>query len=384
MRIGLNAITFQPGGMGGMETYFRNLLAGLQVLDRGNGYTILCAERHGCEFPLINDRFRMRYVNFARPSINWLMRGIVRNTIALDILELKMRRLELDVIHHPFNVLTPAGTGIPSVLTFWDMQHEFFPDFFNPVELRKRRRVYRASAEGATRIIVAAEFTKRCLVERYGIDGDKIEVIPTGYGPEYRVIEDSGFLDRISRKYGLSRPFLFYPAATWPHKNHKTLLAALRIMADRHSFDGELVLTGIAMQSHGEIMAEIGRLGLGDMVKVLGYLPADELPGIYNLARLMVFPSLFEGFGIPLVEAMASGCPVACSDVTSMPDVVGDAGELFDPGSPEDMAEKLYALWTDEERLSRMRGLGLERAALFQWNETARRTLNAYRKAAGG
>jgi glycosyltransferase involved in cell wall biosynthesis len=383
MRIGLNAISFHPGRMGGMETYFRNLLGQLQGIDRENSYDLFCAERFVGEFQLFNDGFRIRRLNYARPSFNWLLRGLLRNTLNHDILVGKMRRLELDVIHHPFNVLTPPGLKIPSVLTFWDMQHEFFPEFFNSVELRKRRRIYRASAEAATRIIVAAAFTKECLIQKYGIKADNIEVIHTGYGPEYGIIEDEDLFARLRRKYGLTRPFLFYPAATWPHKNHKALLAALKIMREQFSFDGVLVLTGIAMQAHNAICEEIDRLGLGEVVKVLGYVPADELPGLYNLARILVFPSLFEGFGIPLVEAMACGCPVACADATSLPEVIGDAGELFDPCSPEEMADKLWSLWNDEARLGLMRRRGVERANLFNWEQTARKTMDVYKKAAG-
>jgi glycosyltransferase involved in cell wall biosynthesis len=263
------------------------------------------------------------------------------------------------------------------------MQQEFFPEFFSWIELRKRRRIYRASAEAATRIIVSARFTKACLVERYGISADKIEVIHTGYGPEYRVLDDAERLAEVRRKYSLNKPFLFYPAATWPHKNHRALLAAIRIMKASHPFDGDLILTGIAMQAHAGIMAEISRLGLGDTVRVLGYLPAEELPCLYNLARLLVFPSLFEGFGIPLVEAMACGCPVVCANVTSLPEVVGDAGETFDARSPEEMAAKIWSVWNDEAKLGQMRTSGLERVLLFNWADTARKTLAVYKKAAG-
>jgi glycosyltransferase involved in cell wall biosynthesis len=309
---------------------------------------------------------------------------MLRNTLNLDILTREMRGLDLDVIHHPFTVLTPPGTGIPSVLTFWDMQHEFFPEFFGHVELRKRRRVFRASAQEATRIIVSAQFTRQCLMERYGIAAEKIEVIYTGYGPEYRVFDDPAELDKVRKKYGLDRPFLLYPAATWPHKNHKNLLAALKILTDRHRFDGQLLLTGIAMQAHDEILGEIERQGLARSVKVLGYLPYGELPFLYNLARLLVFPSLFEGFGIPLVEAMACGCPVVCSNVTSLPEVAGDAGITFDPNSPDEMAEKIWAAWNDEARRREMRGRGLERVRLFAWDTAAQKTLEVYRKASGG
>lgn len=384
MNIGLNAISFVPGTFGGLETYFRNLIFRLQSLDRDNSYTVLCDERFAGEFALFNDSFRVESVNYAKPSFNWFLRGVLRNTLNIDILARRMNALDVDIIHHPFTVLTPPEIKIPSVLTFWDMQQEFFPEFFSKMELARRKRLYRPSAEAATRIIVSARFTKDCLVERYGIEADKIEVIYTGYGPEYLVFDDAGRLAEVRRKYALDKPFLFYPAATWPHKNHKALLAALKIMIDRYAFDGELVLTGIAMQSHGDLLAEINRLGLGGVVKVLGYLPVGELPCLYNLARMLVFPSLFEGFGIPLVEAMACGCPVVCSNVTSLPEVVGDAGEMFDPRVPERIAETAWSVWSDEGKRREMRERGLARALLFNWEETARKTIEVYRKVGSG
>lgn len=384
MNIGINAITFVPGKIGGMETYLRNLVDRIQRTDNVNSYLLLCDRRFAGEFPVVGDNLRIRHVDYARPSLNWFLRGLFRNTVNVDILKREMRKVEVDLIHHPFTVVTPLGSGIPGVLTFWDMQHEFFPEFFDRVELRKRRQIYPASAREARRIIVSSRFTGDCLVEHYGVANEKIEVIPTGYGPEYRVIDDPEGLQQIRNKYGVDRPFLFYPAATWPHKNHKNLLAALGILKESYQFDGELLLSGIAMQSHGEILSEAERLGLTGNVRLLGYLPAADLPYLYNCARMMVFPSLFEGFGIPLVEAMACGCPVACSDTTSLPEVAGDAGVLFDPLKPDQIAETVWSVWADEAKQREMRERGLDRARLFTWDETARRTLEVYRKSGSG
>lgn len=369
--------------MGGMETYFRNLLDRLQHLDRENDYLLLCDKRHAGEFNLSNLQFHTKYINYAKPSPSWFLRGAIRNVFNLDILASRMNGVKVDVIHHPFTVLTPPGITTPSVLTFWDMQHEFFPEFFSRTELLKRKRLYRASAERATRIIVSAAFTKECLVNRYEIEAEKIEVIYTGYGPEYRPVNDSEWLTAVRSKYGLDKPFLFYPAATWPHKNHNRLLEAVKIMCERYAFDGSLVLTGIAMQSHSEIKTEINRLNLADKVKILGYLPASDLPLLYNCARLMVFPSLFEGFGIPLVEAMACGCPVVCAEATSLPEVVGEAGVLFDPLDPEEIAANIWSAWNDDGRLADMRERGLERAKLFCWDDAALKTIDVYKKACG-
>ncbi len=382
MHIGLNIIGLPLGAWGGVETYFRNLLHYVQQVDSRNEYTLLIDERNVSEFPLSSPLFSLRTYDFSRPSLQWFIRAVLRHGFGSDILKPLLKRIQLDVMHHPFTVLTPPGLSTPSVLTFHDMQQEYSPEFFSARELRWRRHTYRSSAEEATRIIAISEFTKQCLTDRYQISPDKIDVIYEGYGPEYRIMEDREALNGIRKKYELFRPFLYYPAASWPHKNHRTLLAALRILCDRRGFDGELVLTGIAMQAHGDMLKEIQRLGLSDRVKVLGYLPYDELPFLYNLARVMVFPSLFEGFGIPLVEAMACGCPVVCSGTTSIPEVVGDAGATFDPLSAENMAEAINAVWQSDSRREDMRARGRRRAELFNWEITARKTIDTYERAA--
>jgi glycosyltransferase involved in cell wall biosynthesis len=381
MHIGLNAISLYPGAIGGMETYFRNLLLWLQKIDTGNRYTVIYNEKYVNDLALFNPAFSVKAFWYEKGSVNWYVRGVLRNALNMDPLRHQLRSLGLDLIHHPFNVLNPTSASIPSVLTINDIQHEYYPEFFSTTDLLKRKRLFKPSAEEAVRIITISEFTRRCVVEKYGINPDKFDAIPIGCGEEYRSINDSEKLAGIQSKFGLDRPFIYYPAASWPHKNHKRLLAAVQLLRERNHFDGALVLTGIAKQSHDAVLGEINRLGLSGMVKILGYLPREELPYLYNLATLLVFPSLFEGFGIPLVEAMACGCPVVCSNVTALPEVAGEAGILFDPLSTEDMADKIWSVWADEREQQRMREAGFERVKSFSWESIARQTLDVYKKA---
>jgi glycosyltransferase involved in cell wall biosynthesis len=382
MRIVLNAITFSPGKMGGTETYFRKLLENLQLVDTDNHYQLVCGDDVAREFTSLNPNFEVVAVRrYPRHDLRRYVFSLMRRVTGFDYVQWSFKRLSADVVHHPFTIMYPSGLNSSTVLTFWDMQHEFFPEFFSKEELERRKSHYRSSCLAATRIIVSSEFTRQSLVERYEIDSGKIDVIYVGSGAEYRVIEDRELLEGVRKKYGLARPYLYYPAATWPHKNHLRLLGALKYLLERFRFDGDLVLTGVAEHAHYEILREIDRLGLSDRVKVLGHLPYGDLPGLYNSARLLVFPSLFEGFGIPLVEAMACGCPTACSNVTSIPEVIGEAGVMFDPTSIEDIAESIWSVWTDDARLAGMRREGLRRAGLFDWENTGRKTIEVYRKA---
>ena len=381
MKIALNAVAFAPGRMGGVESFFRNLVASLQDLDTDHDYRLICSDRCVDSFQLSNPRFRPLSCGYCKPSPLWYLRAATRHLTRVDILTSFMDRLSVDVIHHPFSILQPIAHSIPSVLTFHDMQHEFFPEYFSQYALRARKALWRPSAERATRIIAISEHAKSSLVERYRIDPGKVDVIYNGYSPEFRVMDGGEGQDSLRSRYGLRKPFLYYPAATWPHKNHKRLLAALKIMKQSYGFDGQLVLSGIAMQSNDEILKEIGRLGLREDVVVLGYLPHEDLPSLYNLARLMVFPSLFEGFGIPLVEAMACGCPVACSNAASIPEIVGRAALQFDPRSVEEMAQKIWTLWCDETARRESIAGGLQRVKLFSWGNMARQTVRVYEKA---
>ncbi len=381
MIIGFNMTAFIPGTMGGMETYCRNVLRTLQEVDASNSYRIICDSHYTNEIPLTNSNFQYWPCNFTKPSAKWFLRGVVRNITGIDILKPAMNRIHADVIHHPFSILNPRHLSIPSVLTFHDMQHEFFPHYFSAFEIKTRKEFYRSSATEATRIIAISHHAKTTLIERYGISDSKIDVIHNGYGAAFKILDDLEGMQKIRTTYNLHKPFIYYPAGTWPHKNHLSLLAALRIMMDRFGFDGELVLTGVTQQSQGNIFAEIERLGLQKTVRILGYLPENDLPWLYNLARAMVFPSLFEGFGIPLLESMACGCPVVCSKATSIPEVVGEAAVMFDPYSAEDIAEKTWKLWINDSLQQQLINYGLERVKLFGWEDAARKTIKVYEKA---
>lgn len=382
IRIGINALSLAPSQMGGVETYFNNLLDSLQEIDRKNEYLVLINLQKVKTLPLRNRNFSIRHFHYGNPSARNLLRGLLKNTLGADPLARLVDRLGMNVIHHPFTILDPMNLQAPAVLTFWDMQQEFFPEFFSSLELHLRKKNYRRSAEKAKKIITCALFTKTCLAEKYNIDEKKISIIYPGIGKGFGPVDDVSRLQEIQRKYSLEFPFLYYPAATWPHKNHRNLLLALKILKETRGFDGKLVLSGIPVTRGADISRQAEVLGLKRHVRSLGYLPKEELRFIYNLARLLVFPSLFEGFGIPVVEAMACGCPVACANMTSLPEIAGDNGFLFDPYSPQDIAEKIWTIWHDSSLREDLRRRGLQRSKDFDWNITARKTAAVYYSAA--
>ena len=380
MRIGINTIGFWPGKIGGAETYLRNLIDQLQELDTADEYTLLCDETVMGEFNLFNPHFKLKMSSYRKSSPKKVLRSMGKALLGVDILKAEPRYLDLDLVHHPLTLMKASWAAKPSVITFYDLQHKFFPQFFSQDELARRNKNYLQSATMASRIIAISQYTKQSLVECFGIAGEKIDVVHIGPGPGYAPVQPADTVSAIRAKYALDRPFMLYPAATWPHKNHPALLQALRILKHEHHFDGQLVLSGIAVTSFDALAQKAADLGVADNLKIIGYVPTGDLPILYNLAELLVFPSLFEGFGIPVVEAMVSGCPVACSNTTSLPEVIGDAGVTFDPTSPEDIALAIAKIWLEPDRRKDLRSRGLERARLFSWEETARRTLDVYYK----
>jgi glycosyltransferase involved in cell wall biosynthesis len=252
--------------------------------------------------------------------------------------------------------MIPRVTRPPAVTTVLDQQHEHLPEFFSRAERAYRRAVYGWSIRKSALVVTISAHTAREVVERYGITETRVRPIHLG-------LDHATFApDNVPRE-----PFLVYPARAWPHKNHERLFAAFAELRRRNP-ELELVLT-----------AYDGPTPAG--VRSLGHVSRDELVRLYRTAAGLVFPSLYEGFGQPPLEAMACGCPVASSNAGSLPEVCGDAARLFDPSSVEEIVAAVEEILARPEEWS---ARGLARAAEFSWEETARAHDAAYAAVADG
>lgn len=379
MKVALNLLGYTPG-RGGVDTYLLNLFRALERIPSDHEYLVLCDPLVAEHFQSSQANFFLRTLKVEKPSVGWLLRGVTKRITGVDLLNWKLKGLAADVIHHPLTTLNPFDLPQPSVLTFHDLQHEFFPELFSSKELNRRRCEYPSSVRQANAVIAISQHVKDCLVERYAVEAEKVHVVHHGYPEQFVRIGSPDRLQRVKEKYALDRPFMIYPAATWAHKNHLRLLNAVKLLVEREVFDGELILTGVPMDFHAKVMEEISRLSLEKVVRWLGYLPQEDMPCLYSLARLMVFPSLFEGFGLPVVEAMACGCPVVMAGTTSLPEVAGGAAACFAPESVEDIAASLEHYWNDESMCRQLSEAGLQRAGFFSWDKAARETVAVYRK----
>jgi glycosyltransferase involved in cell wall biosynthesis len=260
-----------------------------------------------------------------------------------------LRRLleRADVVHYPLTVPVPP-VDRPTVLTLLDVQHLDLPELFPRGERIFRRLAYDRAARRAGQVIVISEWVRERVVEQLGLPADRVHAIHLGVDHE-----------RFSPDPAVTRePLLVYPARPWPHKNHARLLEAFALLR-RERPELRLVLTGVGHDP----------AGLPEGVDAPGGVSPDELVALYRRAAALVFPSLYEGFGLPPVEAMACGCPVAASSAGSLPEVVGDAAVLFAPFEPEAIAAGVSEAL---ERGSELGERGLTRARAFTWDATAR------------
>ena len=355
----MSLLTLFPGRVGGSETYVLGLLAGLR--ERTDVRVTALANRHvlaayGEHSPVLRPFPRYRPGDSDATRLLAMSAGRLWPTIDAT---------PFDVVHYPVTVPVPRAPGAPRVVTLLDLQHRELPQSFSWGERRLRLWAYDRAAADADLVITISEHARASIVERLGIASERVRAIPLA-------VDHALFSPDGPPAEGLPERYLLYPANVWPHKNHERLLDAFARVQES---DLHLVLTG---QAYGREALVEGR----DRVHRLGHVSRERLAAVYRGAVGLVFPSLFEGFGLPVLEAMASGTPVACSDRGALLEVAAEAALTFDPTDAEAIAAAMERLAGDGELRATLRQRGLERAAGFTWKATAAAHVDAYRQAA--
>jgi glycosyltransferase involved in cell wall biosynthesis len=282
----------------------------------------------------------------------------------------------LDLVHYPVTVPIPR-TSLPRVTTVYDMQHHDLPQFFSRGERAYRRWAYDDAARSADVVVTTSAWSRQRLVELLGLAPERVEVVHMGVDLERYSTKPGPLDERLPDELGLPERFLIYPANIWPHKNHELLVEALARADDA---DLGLVLTGRDFGRLGRLAAHAERLGVGHRVRHLGFVERDAVPVLYRLAVGMVFPSLYEGFGAPPVEAMACGCPVAASARGSLAEVCGGAVLKIEPESVDSISDAIDRLSGDADLRERLAAAGLARAREFSWAATAKHHTAIYER----
>lgn len=368
MHILLDLSWMKPGCKGGIETQSRAFLYTLLEIDYSNTYTVCLPSEVRFDFDFAGHQ-NFKIINSDGPAYfaYRLLEKVGLSRASSGQKVIAGHQIDCEIAITMSGYTNPDLYSLPTVLVVPDIQHEFFPQYFSVQELDSRKSAFTTSIGKAQLICAISNFTKQTLISKLNVNPEKVYVTPLAADPQIIKPIPASVQAQTLNKYGLKPGYLFYPAFTWPHKNHINLLRAMRLLRDQHGLRPELVCTGTPKDAQSEIESVIQQLNLTDQVHFLGYVPQVEMGSFYRNAAALVFPSLFEGFGMPVLEAMACGCPVVCSRSTSLPEVGGDAALYIDPEDPGDLANGLLLLLNQPDFRESMIAKGLEQAKGFSW-----------------
>jgi glycosyltransferase involved in cell wall biosynthesis len=278
--------------------------------------------------------------------------------------------------------MMPVGSPVSTIVTVHDMSLRLYPQCHPLRRVLLNRPLMHVAIRQAAAIVTVSESARRDLLRLHGIAADRVSVVHEAASPAFHPMTDRSTLQRVRTRYRLPARFVLYVGTIEPRKNLSRLVEAFA-QARRRGIPHHLVCVGPYGWSSRDLTARIGRLGITDAVHFTGYAPFEDLPAIYNLGELFVFPSLYEGFGLPVVEAMASGTPVITSNTSSLGEIAADAAFTVDPTSTEAIADALVGVASHDALRRELSARGLRRAAAFSWTQTAKEMLAVYHRAAG-
>lgn len=363
MLIGIDASRAAPQERTGTENYSLNLIRHLLALESGHRYRLYFNRPPTAElFPMAAD-LELRVMPFPRLwthlRLSW-----------------EMVRQPPDMLFVPAHVL-PLVHPRASVVTVHDLGYLYYPRAHRPLDRLYLDLSTRYNARNASRVIAVSQTTRDDLVRHYGIEPDKIAVVYSGCDEAMRPVKDEATIERAKARYGIQGDYILYMGTLQPRKNLRRLLEAYAILKKQANRAETpcLVIAGRRGWLYDQIFQQVERLGLEAEVIFPGYVPQDDLPALLGGAHLFAFPSLYEGFGLPVLEAMACGTPVLCSNVSSLPEVAGNAALLINPLDVESMAEAMNRLLQDEGLRAQLVERGLRQVRRFSWDRCACETL---------
>lgn len=358
-----------PQRLGSSKVAFE-LIKQFEVLDKNNDYTVLLPEVPLPDLP--KERVGWKY-KILRPKRLW-------TAVALP-LALYTYQEKPDIFFSPTHYI-PRFSPVKSIVTIFDLSFLHFPQMFNKKDLWQLKNWTKFSLENAEHIITISNFSKKDMIEQYGVDKEKITVAYPGYDKgKFKAQNSKLKIEEIKKKYKAGENYIICIGTIQPRKNLIRLMEAVAriekltvVVVGKHQGEGK------QGWMYEEILQTPVRLGIEERVKFLGYIPTDDLPYLISGAEAYILSSLWEGFGIPVLEAMACGTPVIVSDTSSLPEVVGKAGLLIDPYSVDQIEQAIRTITTDKKLQQEYSKLGLQQAEKFSWQKMAKKALKVFKQ----
>jgi glycosyltransferase involved in cell wall biosynthesis len=352
----------------GNEVYIRNLLHEFARLDRSSDF-VAYVSKPGAHLQV------PKSIRTSQVSENPFRR------LGLD-LPMKLRYDRPDLLHVQYTA--PISCPVPLVVSVHDVSYLEHPQYFTRFRSTQLRLTVKRTVEAAARILTPSEFSRKAILRHYRIDEQKVVVVPNAVSSSFRPVERESAAAVVEEKFGISGPFVLTVGDLQPRKNHLGLLHAFEETLRQHPhLPHRLVFVGKETWYSKELHRAVLRSNVAGRVHFTGFVEDPDLLHFYGACHLFVFPSFYEGFGLPILEAMACGRAVACSSSTAMPEVANAAGILFDPYSVQEMSRAIADVLLDDEMRVRLERLGTHRAASFTWERAAQRTLDVYYDVAG-
>jgi glycosyltransferase involved in cell wall biosynthesis len=369
MRIGIDARIVYYRGAGGIGQYVRRLVQGLARIDSPEKFVLFQSRKDAAAVMANNCRFQRR--NLWTPS---------HHRLEQLTLPIEIAPLNIDLLHSP-DFIPPFRRNIPSVITIHDLHFLRYPHFLTQDSARYYSQIDEA-VRRTDHIIAVSESTRQDTINLLGVPADRITVIYEAADSAFRPVEESEALAQVRKKYGLPEKFILFVSTIEPRKNIPTLLHAQRLLLDRHGPLAPLVIVGEHGWLFEEVFTLVDKLHLEKDVRFVGRVPQKDLVLLYNAATVHVHPAFYEGFGLPPLEAMSVGTPTVVSDVSSLPEVVGDAGWRVPPEDVAGWATAIGRLLSDEDLREDYRQRGFKQASKFSLERMAEETLAVYRHVA--
>ena len=347
----------------GNETYIRNLVSNLIGLDSDNADFHLFYT-HGDKMDVAGQIPQTRICPH---------QSVFRIPFVFPY---QLSKQKVDVAH--FQYVVPPVMKCPTVVMIHDISYEYHPEYFNPLECKRMKMLIPFSARKSEHVLTVSEYSKQQIMQKYNIPDDKVTVTYNGVSEQFRALPDGAEIYHSLSRFRFKKPFILAVGNLQPRKNIERLIRAYSKLRSSGKIDLDLVLVGQLRWGGKAIFDEVECLGVKNNIHITGYVSDEELVALYNKATLFAYPSLYEGFGLPLIEAMACGTPVISSNASCLPEIGGDAAHYIDPYSEVGMMDALELVANSSSVREQLIQKGFDRASDFNWKRTAEKTLRVF------